>query len=171
VREPAGELLPLGLRARQLGLELLDLGILVLERLPEGVALGARVARLARGLRRRFVGRLRLRRRVRHRRRVLEEGRLAARLAYAPVVGGRGRGRDGLILARVRLSAERADEPLVAVLVDDGLCPLAGEEGAATLCADGLVVVVLAAAEDASEHRYSRVGNAPQGRKNAARGR
>ena len=44
-REAAGELLPLGLRARQLGLEALDLGVLVFERLPEGVALGARVAR------------------------------------------------------------------------------------------------------------------------------
>ena len=55
-REPAGELLPLGLGARQLGLEALDLGVLVLERLPEGVALGVRVARRRRSGRGRGSG-------------------------------------------------------------------------------------------------------------------
>ena len=74
-REPAGELLPLGLRARQLGLELLDLGVLLLER-------AARTRRSRRG------------------RRVPAEARRPARappqrplLACAPRCASRARGR------------------------------------------------------------------------------
>src|SRR5450756_845140 len=146
-RQLAGELLLLRLDVAEFRLQALDLGVLVFEGLPEGVALGVGSARLGSRL-----------------------PRLLARLAHAPVVGRRGPRGYRLCPARgVGLPAERADEQFLAVGVDHLLGPFAGEERATALGAHCRVWLILAATEHASKHHHSRVSEAPRGRKSAAR--
>ena len=109
-RELGGELLPLGLAARQPRLEVLDLDVLLLEGAPELVAVAAIPVAL--------VGR----------RGALED------LGFGTFHRG--------------LSAERTDEALVAVVVDDAMRQLTGEQRTAALRADGAGGVTLTASEE-----------------------
>ena len=148
LRHGAEQFLALRFGARQLPGQTFDLGVAVLDRLPERVVLAALLARGVGAPYRLVVAPRGLLRLPAHGR-----GGAAAHLETLALPVGIG------------LRAERTEDDLVAPVIGHALCPFAREQRATTVAAHGLGLLVLASSKKTSQHHLSRIRRAREDRR------